>query len=314
MKIRQKTIKGKIYYYFEESFRIGKKTKTYSLYLGKNVPKKDQIPKIEKKLESKIYKNLIGNKQNIYLSEKELIMAELAQKNYRYKLKKMTKSQRNDSDEIDAINFVYTTLSTEGIPITKQDADFAYNAAKKKIKNIRDENLKIAMDMINGLKYVKKSKLGLSFDFIISLHNIIMDQYNEKNPGKLRKKQAYIYLKSYERVEEIRFRPPKPEKLKKMLKELVKWYNSNLLKLNSIELAALLHLRFYKIHPFEDGNKRMSRLLLNKALFDANYPIINISKDTKDYFDSLIHSVEKEDEKPFVRFVMSKFKDKMLKK
>lgn len=98
-----------------------------------------------------------------------------------------------------------------------------------------------------------------------------------------------------------------PEFIKKELLDLIGWYNLNLTKLNTIELAAILHLRFYKIHPFVDGNKRVSRLLLNKALFDCGYPLLNISKDTPNYFDSLIKSVEKKDEKPFVEFVFDQF-------
>ena len=61
------------------------------------------------------------------------------------------------------------------------------------------------------------------------------------------------------------------------------------------------------IHPFEDGNKRVSRLLFNKAFFDNSYPLLNVSKDTQGYFDALIHSVEKKDEEPFVRFVYRQF-------
>ncbi|VVC72260.1 Fic/DOC family protein [uncultured archaeon] len=105
----------------------------------------------------------------------------------------------------------------------------------------------------------------------------------------------------------IGFRPPSPKGIEGKVAELVAWYNSNLGKLNAIELAAVLHLRFYCIHPFEDGNKRVSRLLLNKALFDSGYPLLNVSKETRGYFDSLIKSVEQNDERPFVEFVYQRF-------
>jgi len=52
----------------------------------------------------------------------------------------------------------------------------------------------------------------------------------------------------------------------------------------------------------------------HKALFDAGYPILNISKETKRYFDLLIHSVEKENEKPFIKFVLYEFIKKCKKK
>ncbi len=134
-----------------------------------------------------------------------------------------------------------------------------------------------------------------------------MDEYREKTPGIFRKEQAYIYLKSYEKAEEIRFRPPAPDTLHHKIRELIEWYNTSLGNLNAIELAALLHLSFYIIHPFRDGNKRISRLLFNKAFFDSEYPMLNISKDTDKYFDALISSVENKDEKPFVTFVYDQF-------
>ena len=72
-------------------------------------------------------------------------------------------------------------------------------------------------------------------------------------------------------------------------------------------LASLTHLKFVTIHPFEDGNKRVSRLLMNKAFFDSGHPSLNISKETQSYFDALIKSVEKKNEKPFVEFVFERF-------
>jgi Fic family protein len=147
----------------------------------------------------------------------------------------------------------------------------------------------------------------MSLQFLLELHKIIMAEYPNKDPGALRAKQAYIYLKSYEKVEEIGFRPPSPDQIKSKLTELVGWYNENVGKLNAIELAALFHLRFYMVHPFEDGNKRVSRLILNKALLDSGYPMLNISKNAQKYFDALIHSVEKKNERPFVEFVFGQF-------
>ena len=47
--------------------------------------------------------------------------------------------------------------------------------------------------------------------------------------------------------------------------DLVKWYNACEKKktLSVIELAALFHYRYIRIHPFEDGNGRIARLLVN---------------------------------------------------
>ncbi len=295
-----------MYYYLEKSIRL-EKTKVYSVFLGSKIPDKNKLKEFEKTLINKIYSDIVGEKENIYLTKEQLIESEIIYRRYNRKIKKLNKSQKDEKEEIETVNFVYTTLSTEGVPLTKQDAELAYKFSNKNIHNIRDENLKVSLDMIEGLRTIKESKKGISINFVTDLHNIIMGEYKDKHPGRLRKKQAYIFLRDYEKVEEIRFRPPKPEKIKNLLEELVMWYNLNVEKLNYIELAALLHLRFYMIHPFEDGNKRTSRLLLNKGFYDTNKPLLNISKDREKYFASLIKSVENKNEKPFVEFVLDKF-------
>ncbi len=306
MRIRKKIVKGREYYYLEESVRL-EKTKVYSIFLGRRIPGKWQLDKNRQELLDKIYNELLNGAIQKYLTKEQLIEAEKRRRRYAWRMKKLGKTQLDEKDEIDIVNFVYTTLTTEGVPITKEDAGLAYKFTQKNAKNIRDENLRVALDMIKGLRYVKESKEGMSLAFLSELHGIVMAEYGQKSPGKFRQKQAYIYLKSFEKVEEIGFRPPAPQEIGKKLTELLKWYNNNVGKLNAIELAALLHLRFYMIHPFEDGNKRVSRLLMNKAFFDSGYPILNISKEKQSYFDALIKSVEKKAEKPFVDFVFERF-------
>lgn len=306
MRVRRKAVNGQQYYYLEESIRLDT-PRVFSLILGKSVPPKKALAVAERKLISKIYAQLLGGATRVYLSERQLIESEKYRRRHVAKLKALGRAKRDELDEIDAVNFVYVTLSTEGVPITREDASLAYKLAEGEVKDVRDENLRVALDMIKGLRLVKESKKGISEEFIRHLHDVIMSEYAAKNPGRYREKQAYIYLKSYEKVEEIGFRPVAPNQIGKKLAELVGWYNEGVGKLNGIELAALFHLRFYSIHPFEDGNKRVSRLLLNKAFFDSGYPLLNISKESQAYFDALVQSVEKKEEKPFVEFVYNRF-------
>ncbi len=306
MRLRTKLVKGRQYYYLEASLRL-ERPKVYSIFIGAQAPSKAKLGKSKLALVDKIYRDLLGSATRVYLSKEQLIEAEKRRRRYDAKAGRLGVVARNDRDEIDTVDFVYTTLTTEGIPITRQDADLAYKFGQKNVRSIRDENLRIALDMIRGLRLVKARGKELTLEFLLELHGTIMGEYAEKGPGKFRSKQAYIYLKSFEQAEEIGFRPPASSQIRGKLSELVSWYNSNLGKLNAIELAALLHLRFYKIHPFADGNKRVSRLLLNKALFDCGYPLLNVSKGAQDYFDSLIRAVEKKDEKPFVEFVYDCF-------
>ncbi len=68
--------------------------------------------------------------------------------------------------------------------------------------------------------------------------------------------------------------------------ELMEWLREEEDKndLPPVALAALLHYNFVRIHPFDDGNGRLSRLLMNYILFKHNLPPVVIkSADKKDY-------------------------------
>lgn len=72
--------------------------------------------------------------------------------------------------------------------------------------------------------------------------------------------------------------------------ELIEWYRKEveLKRLHPIELAAKLHHKFVLIHPFDDGNGRISRLLINYVLLKNNLPPIVIkTKDKKNYLNAL---------------------------
>jgi Fic family protein len=81
-----------------------------------------------------------------------------------------------------------------------------------------------------------------------------------------------------------------PEETPSMMGDLVKWYNKHEKNktLPVIELAALFHYRYIRIHPFEDGNGRIARLLTNYILLRHGYPMFVIpTEDRKNYLDAL---------------------------
>ena len=81
-----------------------------------------------------------------------------------------------------------------------------------------------------------------------------------------------------------------PEETPALMSELVDWYNEAERegKLSPVELAVLFHYRYIRIHPFEDGNGRIARLMMNYILSRHNYPMIVVrSRLKKDYLEAL---------------------------
>jgi Fic family protein len=87
--------------------------------------------------------------------------------------------------------------------------------------------------------------------------------------------------------------------------ELINWFRKEEEKgeLHPVVLAALLHYKFVRIHPFDDGNGRISRLLMNYVLLKNNLPPVVIkSADKKNYLFSL-NQADAGDVDAFVEYV-----------
>lgn len=81
-----------------------------------------------------------------------------------------------------------------------------------------------------------------------------------------------------------------PEETPALMNDLVQWYNKAEVagEMSPIELAAVFHYRYIRIHPFEDGNGRIARLMVNYILSRHNYPMIVIkTKDKANYLRAL---------------------------
>lgn len=87
-----------------------------------------------------------------------------------------------------------------------------------------------------------------------------------------------------------RFDYASPEETPAFMHDLVDWYNrvADTDEYTPIELASLFHYRYIRIHPFEDGNGRIARLLVNFILLRKRYPMIVVrSSDKHTYLNAL---------------------------
>lgn len=90
-----------------------------------------------------------------------------------------------------------------------------------------------------------------------------------------------------------------------LMSELINWYRTEEEKkeLSPIILAALLHYKFVRIHPFDDGNGRISRLLMNYVLFKNNLPPIIIKSIEKKNYLAALNSADSGDMESFTKFI-----------
>ena len=91
-----------------------------------------------------------------------------------------------------------------------------------------------------------------------------------------------------------RFEYASPEETPALMTDLVDWYNQAEQegKLSPVELATLFHYRYIRIHPFEDGNGRIARLLVNFILYRHNYPMIVVRSRKKHEYLEALHAAD----------------------
>ena len=91
-----------------------------------------------------------------------------------------------------------------------------------------------------------------------------------------------------------RFDYASPEETPALMADLVDWYNQAEQegKLSPVELAALFHYRYIRIHPFEDGNGRIARLMVNFILARHGYPMIVVRSRLKQHYLEALHKAD----------------------
>ena len=139
----------------------------------------------------------------------------------------------------------------------------------------------------------------LTETFIRQLHNTLLREdytvYRQQPDGSTTSYvvHAGVYKTRPNSVMTVtgeRFEYASPEETPALMNDLVGWYNDEERSgvMSPIELASVFHYRYIRIHPFEDGNGRIARLLVNYILTRHGFPMIVVkSKDKENYLTAL---------------------------
>jgi Fic family protein len=88
------------------------------------------------------------------------------------------------------------------------------------------------------------------------------------------------------------------------MQELIDWYRKEEEdKVHPVKLAAMLHYNFVRIHPFDDGNGRIARLLLNYVLLRNNLPPVIIKSVDKANYLRALNRADVGDTEAFVEYI-----------
>ncbi|MCA1810913.1 MAG: Fic family protein [Halobacteriales archaeon] len=129
---------------------------------------------------------------------------------------------------------------------------------------------------------LERRRKPLTLVTALELHEQVFRGMGRKRPGQWRVSNVYIAG--------TRFRPPRRDQLLPQLEEWEREVAARLRRApdDPFEEAAWMHHRFEQIHPFEDGNGRAGRLLLNLFLVKQGWPPLHVlPPDRQRYLDAL---------------------------
>lgn len=182
----------------------------------------------------------------------------------------------------------------EGIYTTDKRINEIVNQ-KLEPKNRNEEEIAGYRDVL-ALIHENFDFIDINQNIILQLHRDLYKYTGYSYGGKFKNSQNYIEETNELGEKKIRFTPLSPSLTPIAIEELCKNYNE-LVNNETCDLLVLIPifiLDFVSIHPFNDGNGRMSRLLTLLLLYKADYMVgkyISIEKiieETKEsYYDSL---------------------------
>ena len=170
-----------------------------------------------------------------------------------------------------------------------------------------DEAVKWIMDIV-------KEDRPLSENFIRELHKLILKEPYEVDAitpdGRPTKKMIKIgvYKSTPNHVKtktgEI-FRFATPEETPAKMSDLINSFREKQTnqEVNPILLAAEFHYQFIRIHPFDDGNGRTARILMNFILMQKGYPPVIIKTQDKENYFAVLRQADAGLFEPFVNYI-----------
>jgi len=282
-RLRTITKNKKNYYYLEHSVREGKSVRVEKKYLGSKIPA--NIQKIREDFESSIFESHFA------------ALLEKIKENYKEDFSKMPLTAKEKYIESFLIKFTYNTNRIEGSTLSLKDTydllEGGISPSNKPMSDIKETegHKKAFYQMLNFKK-------NLDLSEVLYWHNLIFTQSDAEIAGKIRNHRVAIARS--------KVRLAFPAEIEPMLHDFFAWYKQS--NVNPVIKSAIAHLKFVTIHPFTDGNGRISRLLLNYTLHSNGYPMINIEYSNRlAYYNALEKSQLRNTATPFINFIIKRF-------
>lgn len=181
-------------------------------------------------------------------------------------------------DEAEIPESVYNSNAIENSTLTLKETEKILLEMEVS-RNVSLREVFEAKNLARVMEYIStKSSEDISKEIILLLHQMLIGNINENIAGRLRKKGEYVRIGT--------FIVTAPEHVERLLEETLIEYSSDNISY-FVDKISRFHLIFETIHPFNDGNGRIGRVLINYQLYKLGFPgIIIRDKEKQIYYRS----------------------------
>ncbi len=274
--IKQKVIKSKPYYYFEFPLTLAGKKKTFTRYLGKELP--DDLKERMKCYGEDIASIVVTHVSSSFFPPGTILFIEKAKFRYHILQHELFHKEQSLFRTLFYILFVLNSNRAEGSKVTRPEIE---EVVTKKVvpKTIIEKEIVNSINAINfafaHLKWNEKNLKKIHYHLFHNIHPEIAGKYKKVNNVVANSPTV-----------------PWPEVPQEM-KKLLQWFNEHKKKMYPPRLALEFYWRFEAIHPFEDGNGRTGRILLNAILLERGYaPVIFFSENHQAHCHAIMQARE----------------------
>lgn len=197
------------------------------------------------------------------------------------------------------IEMTYNSNAIEGNTLTLKETYWVIQQGiTVKGKSLKDhleaKNHKEALDFLYEL--VEHGKSSTISEYLIkSLHSLVIQDIHREIAGRYRNKDVFITGTDHT--------PPSALEVPAKMEEFIVWARKNYLKMPVVDFSAIFHHKFVHIHPFEDGNGRTGRLLMNIFLLQHGFPMTIIQVNDRQKYYRALAAADAENYSPLVNFI-----------
>jgi Fic family protein len=198
-----------------------------------------------------------------------------------------------------AVRFTYDTNRIEGSTLTfRESAALLRDGVTPGGRPISDVQEALAHRRV-FLDALQRER-SLDRDSLLRWHRALFTQTKPQIAGRIREYSVTIGGS--------RFTPPLPFELDLLLDAFFRWYRDEGRGVHPVIRAALVHYRLVTVHPFGDGNGRVTRLAMNFVLYRNRFPMFDIPySDRTSYHRALELAQLAADEGVFARWFLRRY-------